>query len=844
MLQGLRKSLLIVAIALFTPLVTVYGNDLQENLEYVGRYNFYPDYTKVLMVDDTLFYTDYTMLGALDMSDPEHPEFIGETLYPGRAKFLSRSNDYVYLCSHGIGFCIYDLQCPITSMMSGLAEQPDGFTYLNSVAFGNNYALIVGSMNRHVCSLELGEPDEMPIVFQYDSDHSISEVISSGDIFYARISRGIEIIDGSGERGNPVDVLYPEVGFSSIVISDDHLFGIFCHPVPRFLITDLANPFEPREIAFSHLPDLPENNNLRFICPPFNNIALLRTSSNRPRSIFAIDFSDPEEPFISADLSELHPILTEGQLDMDTGLLTCAQESVIRVWDLNDPTEPEQVTVYGDEEAEQIQYRSILIHNDLVFLGCRDELLIFDISRLDQPDLISTFIPEEGELGSMIGISDEEHLLVSCQNDDRAQDILVVNIDNPERPEVLGTLPIEHNFDEMVLDGNTFYTLLNRNEMGIFDISDPFHPQQLTTFNLNDRVEIIDIKNLDETLIVANDYGEIVSIDISDYDNVTALDSIELGSAIRMTVVDDVIIVGNRVIDCSNPEQLRIIASLDGVFDAAGAIERDSEGNLLYNKGYYKYKSEVFDFTDPQHPRRIAWQWALALGNSSYGGIIAVSDGRIVNVTKDALTTHTIPTGIDVEPIIEPDMVNFGEVFVGDSVVVSITVINRSRIPLELFYLRSDYPAVYSQDDLVEVDPQSELEYNLIFKPDEAGEIDGIVLIRYAWGWIPVRIRGEGRSVNSVDTAEELPLKFNINGMYPNPFNSTSVLSYSLSRASDVKLTIYDLSGRIESCMDIGCVEVGEHRLNIEASALPSGVYIASLQAAGEVMMVKMVIVK
>ena len=30
MLQGLRKSLLIVAIALFTPLVTVYGNDLQE----------------------------------------------------------------------------------------------------------------------------------------------------------------------------------------------------------------------------------------------------------------------------------------------------------------------------------------------------------------------------------------------------------------------------------------------------------------------------------------------------------------------------------------------------------------------------------------------------------------------------------------------------------------------------------------------------------------------------------------------------------------------------------------------------------------------------------------------
>jgi len=67
---------------------------------------------------------------------------------------------------------------------------------------------------------------------------------------------------------------------------------------------------------------------------------------------------------------------------------------------------------------------------------------------------------------------------------------------------------------------------------------------------------------------------------------------------------------------------------------------------------------------------------------------------------------------------------------------------------------------------------------------------------------------------------------------YPNPFNSSTTLSYSLPRQSPIKFAIYDLSGRLVETLTQGITEAGEH--SVVWTAPGSGVYFATLKVEGE----------
>jgi hypothetical protein len=65
----------------------------------------------------------------------------------------------------------------------------------------------------------------------------------------------------------------------------------------------------------------------------------------------------------------------------------------------------------------------------------------------------------------------------------------------------------------------------------------------------------------------------------------------------------------------------------------------------------------------------------------------------------------------------------------------------------------------------------------------------------------------------------------------PNPFNATTVASYELRVASHVSLQVYDTAGRLVQTLVDGWREAGSHEVTFDASSLPSGVYVARLQA-------------
>ncbi|MFN3821717.1 MAG: T9SS type A sorting domain-containing protein, partial [bacterium] len=79
-----------------------------------------------------------------------------------------------------------------------------------------------------------------------------------------------------------------------------------------------------------------------------------------------------------------------------------------------------------------------------------------------------------------------------------------------------------------------------------------------------------------------------------------------------------------------------------------------------------------------------------------------------------------------------------------------------------------------------------------------------------------------------------IPTQFGITSLYPNPFNSTTTIGYSLPYRSYVRLSVYDLGGRRVKTLLSGEVLPGRHSFIWDAGSNPAGVYFVELEAGGQ----------
>jgi hypothetical protein len=70
------------------------------------------------------------------------------------------------------------------------------------------------------------------------------------------------------------------------------------------------------------------------------------------------------------------------------------------------------------------------------------------------------------------------------------------------------------------------------------------------------------------------------------------------------------------------------------------------------------------------------------------------------------------------------------------------------------------------------------------------------------------------------------PSKYSLSPAYPNPFNPTTTLSFSLPAAANVTLTVYDITGRCVANLVNGRQDAGIHRITFDGSHLASGIYL------------------
>jgi hypothetical protein len=86
-------------------------------------------------------------------------------------------------------------------------------------------------------------------------------------------------------------------------------------------------------------------------------------------------------------------------------------------------------------------------------------------------------------------------------------------------------------------------------------------------------------------------------------------------------------------------------------------------------------------------------------------------------------------------------------------------------------------------------------------------------------------------TVNVSNASLELPQHHQLGDAYPNPFNSSTNIHFSLASSEHVKLTVYDAIGRFVQTVTNKNYPAGQHAIRIYAEKWPSGVYYYSIQA-------------
>lgn len=77
----------------------------------------------------------------------------------------------------------------------------------------------------------------------------------------------------------------------------------------------------------------------------------------------------------------------------------------------------------------------------------------------------------------------------------------------------------------------------------------------------------------------------------------------------------------------------------------------------------------------------------------------------------------------------------------------------------------------------------------------------------------------------------EIPENFELHNNYPNPFNSSTLIKFSLPRSSQTIMRIYSTEGKlIEELINVR-FNAGNYEFKLDASNYSSGIYFVVLQA-------------
>ena len=94
------------------------------------------------------------------------------------------------------------------------------------------------------------------------------------------------------------------------------------------------------------------------------------------------------------------------------------------------------------------------------------------------------------------------------------------------------------------------------------------------------------------------------------------------------------------------------------------------------------------------------------------------------------------------------------------------------------------------------------------------------------------------------DNKEPIPDGFKLSQNYPNPFNPTTTINYTIPKASNVRIEVFNILGQSVQLLENSFKTAGSYSTTFDAKSLASGIYLYRLTAGNFIEIKKMIVLK
>ena len=176
------------------------------------------------------------------------------------------------------------------------------------------------------------------------------------------------------------------------------------------------------------------------------------------------------------------------------------------------------------------------------------------------------------------------------------------------------------------------------------------------------------------------------------------------------------------------------------------------------------------------------------------------------------------------------DSLAFEGVPIDSTSVIELTLTNEADYPVwihDIFVDSSTFTVEF--EDFFALDAGEEVSIPVTFSPTDSSDYAGILIVHTTFGDVVVKLSGTG-TVLSVPEEPKIPLEFELADAFPNPFNNTTIISFSIPEYSEIRLSVYNLTGRLVQELSRGHLNAGQHSVAWNAGSIAAGSYIIRLE--------------
>jgi hypothetical protein len=671
----------------------------------------------------------------------------------------------------------------------------------------------------------------------YLNGGSCRDIRIINDLAYVGCDYGLIILDIS-DSGNPILIGSYRTPYSCISVGIKNDYAILACGLEGLIIVNISNSSNPFYVSNFQFPITYMQAKKIEIQ---DNYAFVSGASNTPY-LYILDIEDIVNPSVIVfdDSDYYRDFVVE-----DNFIFAVNYELfVIDISEINNPTLISSLDCCNWQP-------SIELHNDKAFIEDDGALKIVDISDPNNLNLLSTFDNFQTDPKDIV--VDDDFAYITGTGD---MGLVIIDINNSLNP----FLVQEIDYDGFCITKQNNNLFIGWGGVGIFDVEDPYNINLTGVFNTGNACKFsVD----DHYAYIANGTSGLTIIDISNPNHPYPVSEFATESSANNVIVDDqtafVSHSGNRLqlVDISDPSIPELLSEIIPQNGSVGILEKF--GNLIYGGGKTSIVN-IINIDNPLEPTLVN-QFSVndyCIDMKIYNNYLHIA-GYWGGLQIFDLSDPLNPVEIGYYPLDLALRVeaSFDLAFIGDPY-TSLRIFDTSNISNPILtgtYSIGNVRDICCSYDTLYAASSTGIHIYDVSNPYSSYEILSIP------DCIPLDLKFKNNYLFSIENYEfkvygdttlvsvnnyQIPEteKSVLISNYPNPFNPSTTIEFSIQNDSHIELSIYNIKGQKIKTLAYNEFTKGFHSIiwngdNEFGRSVSSGLYLYKLNVNGKIEAVK-----